>query len=65
MNFAKFLRTPVLKNICEPLLLKITWHYNPKIFRKVFYMKVFYPSSHRYKIKKRLMQLSVSLVGQI
>ena len=31
MNFAKLLRTPILKNICEPLLLVIDWRTTQKL----------------------------------
>ena len=36
------------------VLVKITWHYNHKIFNRIFYIEVFYPGSNRYKINETL-----------
>ena len=36
------------------VVVKITRHYNHKIFNTVFYIEVFYPGSNRYKINETL-----------
>ena len=69
MNFAKFLRAPILKNICERLLLEIAdaglkaCNFIKKTLHKCFRMK--FPKFLRSPILKNICELLLLEVAEL